>query len=787
MALARRLVPGSPTCRPHRIAAASALALVQLGAWAQQSPESAAAPPEPGRLPTVNVTAERRIENIQDVPNSISTIGGEMLDVINTSGQDVRVLSGRVPSLNIESSFGRAFPRFYIRGYGNTDFRLNASQPVSLVYDDIVQENPILKGFPAFDLDRIEVLRGPQGTLFGRNTPAGVVKFESARPTRKLEGYGSLAWGTYNTVNAEGVLNTPIGESSALRLSLLNQTRDDWVDNTNPTGPTRELEGYRDSAFRGQWLFQPHKDFSALANLHARDYSGSARLFRANIIQPGSNDLVPAFDPAQISIDGINQSTVKNYGANLRLRWGLGAVTLHSITGYEHVRTFSRGDIDGGFGNVFAAPSGPGTIPFSAETADGMPKHRQITQEFRLESAGSGPLSWQAGVFFFNEDYKVESFSYDSPNGNAQDGYQRVRQKNDAYAVFGALNYAVSERTKLRAGARFTHDKKKFDVEDYSNSGFAPCFGPSNGIIPGPVRCTLADLAGLEPDGDLSASPKDNKFNWDLSGTYALNKGLNLYARVATGFRASSVQGASAFNFESVAKPETNTSIEAGVKADLLDGRARVNFGVFHYRVKDLQLTAVGGAANSNILLNAKKAVGQGFELDAQALLTDKLMASIGVGFNDTKIKDPNLVVAVCGDGMVVPPARNCTVTDPQPTPGTANIDGNPLPQAPKTTVSFTLKYSQPTANGEWYAITDWVYRSKINFFLYESVEFTGKALTEGGVRVGYVWGNGKYEAAVFGRNITNQIRVVGGIDFNNLTGFINEPRTWGAQFRASF
>jgi iron complex outermembrane receptor protein len=87
-----------------------------------------------------------------------------------------------VPSLNIESSFGRAFPRFYIRGYGNTDFRLNASQPVSLVYDDVVQENPILKGFPAFDLERIEVLRGPQGTLFGRNTPAGVVKFESAKP-----------------------------------------------------------------------------------------------------------------------------------------------------------------------------------------------------------------------------------------------------------------------------------------------------------------------------------------------------------------------------------------------------------------------------------------------------------------------------------------------------------------------------------------------------------------------------------------------------------------------------
>ena len=136
-----------------------------------------------GQLQTVTVTAERRAENAQTVPSSISVVGGDLLEALNTSGQDLRMLAGRVPSLNIESSFGRAFPRFYLRGYGNTDFRLNASQPVSLVYDDVVQENPILKGFPAFDLDRIEVLRGPQGTLFGRNTPAGVVKFESVRPS----------------------------------------------------------------------------------------------------------------------------------------------------------------------------------------------------------------------------------------------------------------------------------------------------------------------------------------------------------------------------------------------------------------------------------------------------------------------------------------------------------------------------------------------------------------------------------------------------------------------------
>jgi iron complex outermembrane receptor protein len=134
-------------------------------------------------LDVITVTAEKREEDIQKVPISISTIPAEELDVLRLGGDDIRSLSARVPSLLIESSFGRTFPRFYIRGLGNTDFDLNASQPVSLVYDDVVLENPILKGFPIFDLDQVEVFRGPQGTLFGRNTPAGVVKLDSRKPT----------------------------------------------------------------------------------------------------------------------------------------------------------------------------------------------------------------------------------------------------------------------------------------------------------------------------------------------------------------------------------------------------------------------------------------------------------------------------------------------------------------------------------------------------------------------------------------------------------------------------
>ena len=724
-----------------------------------------------GVLDTVQVTADRRVENIQDVPVSVSTVSGENLNALASSGADVRFLSGRVPSLNIESSFGRAFPRFYIRGYGNSDFRLNTSQPVSLVYDDVVQENPILKGFPVFDVDQVEVLRGPQGTLFGRNSPAGVVKFNSVKPTEEVTGYGKLSLASYGGVNAEGAIGGGLGEGWSTRISAQYQHRDDFVDNTF-TGEKDAYEGYDEFAARAQ-LRYASDDFEALFNVHVRDLEGTARLFRANMIQVGTNKPVSNFDRNKIAIDGQNEQNLNQFGANARLRWDFDGFSVHSITGYESVDTFSRGDIDGGFGAAFLGPgnSGPGFIPFASESADGIPEHSQLTQEFRIESKNDSALNWQAGLFYFDEDYKVESFSYDSLFTKSLDGYQRIRQTNNSWAVFGAINWDVSENFELRAGARYTVDNKELTVEDYWNTGFVPCF------LLG--KCTLAQLAAQEPDGDLSASPEDKKFSWDLSGTWKLNEDVNLYARIATGYRGSSIQSAGAFNAKSVAAPETSTSFEFGIKADFWENRARLNANVFYYQVKDQQLTAVGGSSNANILLNAEKSVGQGFELDFQAYLTDNLLVTLGTGYNDTEIQDKNLSVSFCAQ---------CTVTDPLDINGKALINGNALPQAPKWSHNVTARWSMPTGEGgEFYVFTDWVYRSEVNFFLYESVEFTGDSMLEGGLRLGYSWDNGSKDIALYGRNITDELVILSGIDFNNLTGMVNEPRTVGVEFKAGF
>ncbi|HZX78121.1 TonB-dependent receptor [Lysobacter sp.] len=771
----------------HALAVAIALMLPAQAALAQD----AQAAPEPqtdtaATLDAVQVTAQRRVENLQDVPVSVTTVNQEQLDVFGSGGTDVRFLSGRVPSLNIESSFGRAFPRFYIRGYGNTDFRLNTSQPVSLVYDDVVQENPILKGFPVFDLDRVEVLRGPQGSLFGRNSPAGVVKFESVRPSQEFGGYGKVGVGSDNMWNLEGAVGGGLTENWSARASALFQRRDNWVDNTYP-GPNDGFEGYDESAGRVQFLYEGD-GFEALLNAHARHLNGTARLFRANIIKPGTNDLVDGFNEDQVSLDGLNHSELDSQGANARLSWELGnGYTLYSITGYESVETYSRGDIDGGFGAAFLPPgmSGPGVIPFASETADGIPEHSQWTQEFRIESDTGTAWNWQAGFFYFKEDYDVESFSYDSLNGGAQDGYQRINQTNDSWALFGAVTWQATDKLELRAGARYTWDEKELNVEEYWNTGFAPC------VLGG--LCTIEDLAAAEPDGDLSASPEDKKFSWDLSATYEINDDVNVYGRVATGYRGSSIQSAGAFNTKSVASPETSTSYEMGVKADLWDNRARINAGVFYYEVEDQQLTAVGGATgNANILLNADESVGKGIEVDFQAYLTDNLLFTLGSSYNKTEIKDSGLTVATCANS-IDPTRPNCTVTDPtvfDPVSGTfrANIDGNSLPQAPEWTHNLTLRWGLPMDNGaEFYVFTDWVYRDEVNFFLYESEEFTGKSLVEGGLRVGYMWDSGRYDLALYGRNITDEVQVVGAIDFNNLTGMINEPRLVGVEFKANF
>ncbi len=744
--------------RLSMLAMAVAATLPVAHAQAQEA-QTEAAKKDDTKLETVIVTANRRRENIKEVPMSISAIKGEALDTYGAAGQDIRFLAARVPSLNIESDFGRSFPRFYIRGLGNTDFDLNASQPVGLVYDDVVQESPMLKGFPIFDVDQVEMLRGPQGTLFGRNSPAGVIKFDSAKPSRRFEGYGSIGFGNWRAINAEGALNIPLNQDWAMRVSAQSQSRDDRITNPRPTGE-HSLEGYRDNAARVQLQYKAN-DLTALFKLQARDMKGNATTFRANIIQKGSNELVPGFDYSNYPTDGLNTQTLKSTGFSMRLRYDLPGMAIHSITGYDKAEFYSRADVDGGYGASFKAPMGPGFIPFPAETADGLPNLKQFTQEFRVESNTKDPLQWIAGLYYFKETLQVDSFNFDSfAPGNPQNGYAVQHQDAKSWAAFGTVNYSVNEQFKLRIGLRYTSDKKDFDAQRTWTPG-------------SPIS------AGGTPV--LRANPSSSNVTWDISANYIVDPATSYFARVATGYRAPSIQGRVLFGDSiSVANSEKTLSFEAGIKKDLFDNTARLSATVFRYTAKDLQLTAGSGALNQNRLVNADKAVGQGFEVDFLAKINRNWKTNFGLSYNDTEIQDGKLFVSPCGNG--------CTVTNPAgPVKGTVLIGGNPLPRAPKWVANFSLAYQTQIGEGTLSASTDWNYKDAYNMFLYEAKEYRAKSLLEGGVRVGYMWADGKYEVAAYARNVTNKQQIIAAIDFNNLTGIVNEPRNYGVQFKANF
>lgn len=745
-----------------------------------QAADTPAEETDAGAVPEIIVTATRREERLLDIPMSASALTGTPLEALGSSGQDIRQLAFSVPSLNIESSNGRTFPRFYIRGYGNTDFNSFASQPVSLIYDDVVQENPALKGFPIFDQADVEVLRGPQGTLFGRNTPAGVVKLESAKPVLgQFLGSASVSDGTYNTANFTGVVNVPLGDQLAFRASVQGQHRDDWVtDSINNT----KLEGYDDWAARLQLLYKPNEDFTALFNVHGRVLNGSARLFRANMIQLGSNQLAPGFDPAQFYADGYNGQSYSSVGANVHLTYNLPSLTLYSITGYESILHYNTiGDIDGGYGpgNVFCqpgctVPSGPGYIPFSVETGGGIENHYQLSQEFRAASKWEGPLQGQVGIFLFDEDVKAVGNDYDMLGFTLTDT-TISQQKNDAEALFGSVEYSFFPQLKVRAGMRFTHDHKTFTVP-YAKA---------------------ADGTPLPITGPLEKTAEANNFSWDVSPTWQIAPTTNLYARIATGFRAPSFGAPTQTQAIQVARSEKNISYELGVKSELLDRRARVSFDVFYYDVSDQQLTAVGGQSNVTALINADHTKGDGAELELEVRPLPNLTVNLSGSFNETHIRDAGLGVNQCFNWSFIPGLGNvhCNITNPissglpgQPPAGLVMIDGNPLPQAARWTGDISLRYGYPLSSGsEVYIYTDWSYRSQINFFLYEAKEFVGPPLAQGGVRIGYTWSDKKYEVAAFCRNCTNQIRTTGAIDFENATGFINDPRIWGGQISVKF
>ena len=733
----------------------------------------------------VVITAQHRAQADKDVAETVSAINPDNLDEFSAGGADITFLNARVPSLYASSSYGRTYPVFSIRGFGDNDFDYNAQQPVSVIYDDVVLLNPILKAFPVFDSAGLQVAKGPQGTLYGTDTPGGVIKIDSQRPTDKFEGYGDVAYGTYDTTSFNGAVNIPLVEGKlALRVSLLEEYRDNWVNNDYaPNTRAKKVNGYDDTAGRIQLLWTPDADTTALLNVHARNMDGTSTLFRANAETPGTNNLAPGYEPNHVAFDDLYTQKLETKGASLTVEHNFGEIKMTSITGWESGRILSRGDLDGGYYNsVTGATNIAKNAPYDLDSAsqDVIPNLQQYTQELRLSNDPNSRLFNQGGAYFFHDLYQDMTYEYEdntTPGGSVLDNplgeLMNTRQSSVSWGIFDSASYKVDDRLTVQAGLRWSHDYKDLVLERYF---IDPNFGASF-------------LIGPDGTGYLknTARVHGSLVSWDGSIDYKLTDQASAYFRAARGGKGPAIEARDSFADNiSTAKQEVTTSYEGGIKTDLLGKKLRLNMDGYVWNDRDAQITSTGGTNNFILLQNAANVEGYGAEVEMTYKPTNEILFNGGFGYNKTEIQDANLYTSPCGNG--------CIMTSPLVTVNgaqLASLNHSALQNAPEWTANWNVRYTLPiNDDSSLFAFTDWTFRSGVLTTAYNSVESKVKPLTLGGLRLGYENYRMDLEVSAFVRNIMNTVQVVGvAIDFvpGDSNAYINDPRTMGIEFKKRF
>ena len=644
-----------------------------------------------------------------------------------------------------------------------------------------------------FDVADIEVLKGPQGSLFGRNTTAGIIKIDTAQPTQTWAGQGSVSYGRFNSVNADAGIGGPLNKDGTIsfRLSGLYQHRDNWISN-NYTGPSDDgtvgghnvLNGFDERDIRLQVLAQPTSALSIRLAGHYRDYDGFASIFYRGSIVPGTNQVPASFDRTVVAYDEAqnNPQSYKTHGVSLKAAYDFGGATLTSITAWEHASGYSRGDTDGG-----AAANFGGVTPAICSVGCGESQGRlryldQWTEEVRLASPDTGPFKWQIGGIYFdqrdNTEFDQRSFFLTSnvlgttPNPK---NYVLLHDINTSYAGFAQASYDLTSALTLTGGVRVTNDTKRTNLLLHPNfvNLAVPVTAPASSYA-----CGTATYCRLS----------DTKPSFDASLLYKLSPEASVYARVARGFRGPTIQGRSAVfaTAYTTADSETNTSYEGGVKTAFWDGRIHLNAAGFYYVVDNIQLN--GNDANGNgVLFNARKGKGYGAEVELDARPVPNFHLGAGLSLLHTEIDDTGVYAQVGAANGVM----SETVLDPTVRIGNnyfAQINGNPFPNAPDYNVNINARYDLPLGDGKSrvFLAGDLNVQGKTDFVLYRSVEYSADGNYELGAKLGYAFG--PYEVAVFARNLTNTKNLVDVIDTSNYrAGIYNDPRVFGVMLSGSF
>ncbi|MEW5686572.1 MAG: TonB-dependent receptor [Pseudomonadota bacterium] len=643
-------------------AAVSALALA--GATAAQAQSA-----EASQVEEIVVTAQKREQSLQEVPLAVSAFGSEQLEA--QSVQSLTDLSAKAP--NVVLAPVGAYPyasAFFIRGLGFADVESTFEPAVGVEMNGIylARNSGALQDF--FDIESVEILRGPQGTLYGRNTIGGVVsvRTKQARPGDAFGGAIQGTAGDHGRRELRAALNIPVNDMIAVRVSGLYKNYDGFVRNVtrNETqGDNETLSG------RLTVSFKPSDSFDASLVIDGDRERGSGAAFR-NAALPGnvyynfspdtgtSTPLFPAGssnprDPYTVYGNTPIFANVDTWGAALTANWHTSLGTVTSVTGYREFDDRVLSDYDASPVNFFTA--------LRDQT------HEQFSQELRIASGGEGKLDYVLGAYYLDQSYDITNAQAGAIYGTATPA-QIAGQKNTAYALFGQFDYHVTEALTLIAGGRYSYEKKTFTNQ--------PLFFPAS---------------------------RTYKDHWDdfspkFGVNYQFNDDIMGYASWSRGFRSGGYNGrAASFTSAGPYDAETVESIEAGLKTELFERRLRLNGAIFHSTYKDMQVGSQGLTSSGvyeSIVTNAGKAKFDGVEADALWIVGGGLRVNANLSYLDARFVSN--FTDFTSDGIANP---------------TDNSD-LPLAYAPKWSGSLGMTYTREVALGTLSLAANAVYMDDI-------------------------------------------------------------------------
>ena len=590
-------------------------------------------------LEEVIVTAQKREQSLQDVPISVSAFTADMLQTMGID--ELEDINANVPNLVLNPFNNDATTvRLFIRGIGQNDVQLTQDPSVALYIDGVYVGTSVGSGMETVDLQRIEVLRGPQGTLYGRNATGGAINMISQRPDMDALGIKQrIDAGNYGLFKSRTSVNIPFGGKAGLKLAYLHSEREGLTDNEGEGSDWAEEE-------RKAWRVDLTAQLSDTLRLdYAYDYTESEDTSRIEYIHNAVNPASLASFTSPLRDDrpdeataarGVRPGDVEVFGHNLTLSWDLNDnLTVKSITGYREVD--SRFEHDGTpTVNIFGSNS--------ASFSDRGTEFEQFSQEIQLiGDAWDEQLEIVAGVYYYEDDARQTVFAASSVLG-PRNPNDFTTSENDSLAVFTQLTYtpAGMNQWHFTLGARYSKDERKaFRVNENS-----PTFAALGGFTAANCADPYFQGAGCpaDPDGQIAGAGYNEKFdnlNPSLTIAYDVNPDLNVYAKVVTGYKSggTSQRSANPVSFGEGFEEEDVISYELGLKGLFWDSRLSFNAALFRIEVDGFQASVQTGAtAGDRDFTPIDGTEIAGAELDATVLLSKDLELSLGYGYLDTEM-----------------------------------------------------------------------------------------------------------------------------------------------------